>query len=243
MLKLLPSNHIFITCLIDVILKKEPLKGNQANKIKSKNQNMKTTYFLVILFFATVESHSKHRTAEVKVTRKERFLDFLFNRSKQVRPNSSKPLDTKFIKAEPPESRISHIEQGMFLTFNIDSIPRDKLLIRSGLNIFQTSLRNVYQSVPGKYKITILEKVSSWFHPEKLRSLAFQVVTPNYNGWRNFNITKATKQWLRRKQTQLNITIIVQSPSGDYLIPDLFGIYGVESDSNEYIPFMSVFSV
>lgn len=202
---------------------------------------MKTTYFLVILFFASVESHSEHRLP--KVTRKERFLDFLFKRCKQIIPDCAKPLDTIFIKAELPETRISHIEQGMFLTFNIDSIHTDKMLIRSGLNIFQTSIRNLYKSVPGKYKITILEKVSSWFHPEKLRSLAFQVATPNYNGWRNFNITKATKQWLRRKQTQLNITIIVQNPSGDYLIPDLFGIYGVECDSSEYIPFMSVFFV
>lgn len=207
---------------------------------------MKTTYILILLFFSSVDLNSKiqHTGHHMEdVTRKERFLDFLFKRSKNLKPDCSKPFDMQFIRAEPPETTISHIEQGIFLTFNISSISKEKFLISSELNLFQTTLRNLYNCVPGNYKISILEKVNSWFHPEKLRPLAFKVVTPNYNGWRNFNMTKATKQWLRKDQTQLNITIIVQNPSGDYLIPDLFGIYGVDCESHEYIPFISVFSM
>lgn len=203
---------------------------------------MKST-FILLLLLASVDLHSKSKHPH---HRRERFLDFLFKRSKLVKSDCSRPLDMKFIKAEPPEAPISHIEEGLFLTFHIGSVSRDKVLVRSELNLFQTTVRSVYECAPaGNYKITILEKVSSWFHPEKVRSLAFKVVTPNYNGWRNFNITKATKQWLHQDQTQLNITVIVivQNPSGDYLIPDLFGIYGVECESDEYIPFISIFSM
>lgn len=198
---------------------------------------MKTTYFLLFLLLTSVDLQP------AEVTRRERFLDFLFKSKSLKRPDWTKPMNTLFIKAQRPESPIGHIKKGIFLTFNITSIPRDEFVIRSDLSIFQTSLRNAYEQDSGMYTITILEKVWSWFNPEKLRFLGFQVVTPNYNGWRNFNITKATKEWLRRNQTQLNIAIIVQNSSGDCLTPDLFGIYGVETDSHEYIPFISVFSL
>lgn len=215
---------------------------------------METTYLLIFSFLATVDLHSCHKGRQQlqlrqnqwnyieENVRKVRFLDFFkFSKQKLV-PDCTKPIDTKFIVASIPEEPVTNLEKGMYLSFDLDSIPNENLLMRSELNLFQSTFRNIYVGDMGNFKITVMEKVPTWFHPEKMHSLAFLRVCHKYNGWRNFNITKSMKKWIHEKRKQVNLTIVTQGSSGEYIFPEHVGIYSACPENEEYIPFISVFS-
>lgn len=137
------------------------------------------------------------------------------------------------------------IQYGIFMQFNLSSIPDYACVRKAKLCVYQRNFFSHYISKPfakDTYLLSLLEKRKFWFHSEDVTYLTHQLINAGYEGWWKIDITSYICNWVRKRELIQDLCLILTNSKGEAVPPELFGLAGFQPFIKvHYQPFIRVY--